>query len=456
MLVLLPLILILPGVVAMLTRAETQAAQPRDDEALAREIITNFAAGKFDAVEARFGAQLAAALPLDKLPESWASAIAQFGNFVSIESVRSEQAQGMNVVHVVCKFSATEAEFTMPFDAQHHLAGLHGTPVAPAAPPWIAPDYAKPDSFTERPITVGSSPWTLPGTLTLPKGAGPFPAVVLVHGSGSGSGDQDETIGPNKVFKDLAWGLASRGIAVLRYTKRTRQYGAEIAKNPAGFTVKQETEEDARAAASLLSTFPEVDSKHIYVIGHSLGAYLAPRIASGDPQIAGIILMAGTTRPLEDVVLEQVRNGLGRPGGDTPEAQKAIADAEQSKREIEDPNLKPGMTVHMLGVKINSEYFLDLRGYNPGEVAASLKIPILVLQGERDIQVRMIDFNGWQKALAGHSNATFKTYPSLTHLFMPGIGPSTGAEYMKANHVLLEVVEDIAAWVRQQSTAHAR
>jgi len=429
--------------------AQTAPAQ-KDYEALAREIITNFAARKFDAIEPHFGPQLAAALPLDKLPASWDSALAQFGDFVSIESVRSELIQGMTVVHVICKFSRAEAEFTMPFDAQLHLVGLRGAPVAP---PWSPPDYAKQDSFTERSVTVGAAPWTLPGTLTLPKGPGPFPAVVLVHGSGSTAGDPDETIGPNKTFKDLAWGLATRGIAVLRYTKRTHQYGAEIAKNTAGFTVKQETEEDARAAVSLLATFPEIDAKHIYVIGHSLGAYLGPRIASGDAQIAGLVLMAGTTRPLQDVVLDQLRRAASLPGGDTPQAQKAIADAEQSKREIEDPNLKPGMTVHMLGMPIPAEYFLDLRDYRPGELAASLKIPILILQGERDIQVSMIDFDGWKKALAGHPNVTFKTYPSLNHLFMPVAGPSTGADYMMPNHVELDVIEDIAACVHRAGMA---
>ena len=206
----------------------------------------------------------------------------------------------------------------------------------------------------------------------------------------------------------------------------------------------------------MLATIPEVDSKHIFVIGHSLGAYLGPRIASGDAQIAGLILMAGTTRPLEDVVLEQVQNASSRHGGNSPEAQKAIADAEASKRQIEDPNLKPGTMVSMLGTPIPSEYFLDLREYHPAEVAVSLKIPILILQGERDIQVSMVDFDGWKKALTGHPNVTFKSYPSLTHLFMPGSGPSTEAEYMKPDHVSLEVVEDIAAWVKRHSATAAQ
>jgi hypothetical protein len=425
-----------------------QTTAPQTNEALAREIISNFAARKFEAVEARFGAQLAAVLPLDKLPASWDSALALFGDFVAIESARSEQIQGVSVVHLVCKFSRMQADYMFAFDAQQKLVGLRGTP---HSSPWVAPDYAKQDSFTERSVTVGSAPWNLPGTLTLPKGPGPFPAVVFVHGSGSSAGDQDETIGSNKGFKDLAWGLASRGIAVLRYVKRTRQYGPQIAANPAGFTVKQETEEDARAAVALLATLPEIDSKHLYVAGHSLGGYVGPRIAAGDPQISGLILLAGSTRPLEDMVVEQTRFQVSLSGAITPEGQQAIDRAEAEKKAIEDPNLKPGTMVQFLGVKAPAEYFLDLRNYNPPRLAASLRIPILILQGERDVQVSMLDFDNWKKALGGKPNVTLKSYPTLNHLFMPVTGRPTGAEYATANHILLEVVEDIAAWVKKQN-----
>jgi len=83
-----------------------------------------------------------------------------------------------------------------------------------------------------------------------PEGKGPFPAVVLVHGSGPQ--DRDETIGPNKPFRDLAWGLASQGIAVLRYDKRTKVHGAMMAGAVEQFTVKEETIDDALAAVALL------------------------------------------------------------------------------------------------------------------------------------------------------------------------------------------------------------
>jgi fermentation-respiration switch protein FrsA (DUF1100 family) len=96
---------------------------------------------------------------------------------------------------------------------------------------------------------------------------------------------------------------------------------------------------------------------------------------------------------------------------------------------------------------------LDMRAYHQLDVAAALKIPVLVLNGERDYQVTMTDFNGWKKALAGHANVTFKSYPAINHLFIPGTGPPSPAEYLKPGHVELDVIEDIAAWIQHAGMA---
>src|SRR5262249_44809950 len=146
---------------------------------------------------------------------------------------------------------------------------------------WTAPSYATPATFDEKPIAVGSNP-ALPGLIAIPKDAKNAPAVVLVHGSGPN--DQDETIGALKVFKDLAWGLASRGIVVLRYDKRTR-----VA--PQGVTTqKEEVDDAAHAAIALLAARPEVDPKRVALLGHSQGGYLAPRIAKADPAIKRVVI----------------------------------------------------------------------------------------------------------------------------------------------------------------------
>ncbi|MBR3018011.1 MAG: alpha/beta fold hydrolase [Clostridia bacterium] len=161
-----------------------------------------------------------------------------------------------------------------------------------------------PEGMTEESVQVGDP--ALAGLLTLPAEAeNPLPAVVLVHGSGPN--DRDETVGQTKPFRDLAYGLAGQGIAVLRYDKRTYAYGASYTQEDLQtFTVREETIDDAVAAAELLRSDPRVDPERIYLIGHSMGAMLAPRIAQENPGLfAGIILLSGTPKTLADIVLSQ-------------------------------------------------------------------------------------------------------------------------------------------------------
>src|ERR1035438_4645996 len=184
------------------------------------------------------------------------------------------------------KFATQSINFRIVIDSAGLVAGFFQLP---GAVDWQRPEYSQPSTFKEREVTVGDGEWKLPGTLTVPVGAGPFPAVVLVHGSGPN--DRDETVGGAKGFQDLGEGLASRGIVVLRYEKRTLQYRARIA-SIANFTVQEEVVDDAVKAAALLRSLAEVNGSRVFVIGHSLGAYVAPRIAELDGKLAGIVLMA--------------------------------------------------------------------------------------------------------------------------------------------------------------------
>jgi pimeloyl-ACP methyl ester carboxylesterase len=263
--------------------------------------------------------------------------------------------------------------------------------------------------------------------------------VVLVHGSGPN--DRDESVGAEKPFRDLAWGLASRGIAVLRYEKRTRQHGSKLAAVK-DFTVQQETVDDALAAADLLRHTQGIDPKRVFVLGHSLGAMMAPRIGQRDPRLAGLIVMAGATRPLEDIILEQVSYLAGADGtvSDAEKGQIESLRAEVAKVKA----LKPGDAGVALGAP--ASYWLDLRGYDPAAAAKSLKQPLLILQGGRDYQVTPDSLEAWRKAVPG---ATFKTYPKLNHLFIEGEGKSLPQEYEKPGHVAEEVIADLAAWIKR-------
>jgi dienelactone hydrolase len=360
----------------------------------------------------------------------------QIKGFGAVENVGAPQVTKVgpnSAVVIPVKFASRNVNFRFLVNASGVVTLFVQLPGEIA---WQRPPYSNPDSFTERPVTVGTGEWKLPGTLTVPKGAGPFPAVVLVHGIGVN--DRDETVGASKMFRDLAEGLASRGIVVLRYEKRSKVYGPRVAAM-AHYTLHDETVDDALKAVALLRTQPFVDGKRVFVLGHSLGGYAAPRIAAEDMQIAGLILMAGNARHLEDLVVDQVMSQGG--------SAKALENAKAIQAKVK--SLEAGDEDSPAVMNAPATYWLDLKDYDPVADASKLGMPMLILQGERDFQVTMKDFGMWKAGLGKSKNVTLKSHPALNHIFVAGEGKSTAAEYAKPGHVAPEVIEDIAAFVKR-------
>jgi hypothetical protein len=214
------------------------------------------------------------------------------------------------------------------------------------------------------------------------------------------------------------------------------------------YTVQQETVEDAVRAAARLRHRPEIDASRIFVLGHSLGGYLGPRIAAQDGRLAGLVFLAANARPVEIMALEQNEYVASLGSGPSPETQKRLADLRAEVVKVR--NLTPGKANPPVLMGLPLAYLLDLKGYDPLAAAKRLAIPMLFLQGERDFQVTMKDFDLWKSALGGRSNATFLTYPALNHLFMAGEGKSTPAEYRVAGNVSAEAVSGIANWLLAQ------
>jgi uncharacterized protein len=407
------------------------AQTPADPAATAHKALDLLLSAKYSGLNPMFTPEMRTAFP-DAAMAKLGQQIKSFGAVVEVENP-TKQVLGPNAVVVIpVKFAQQNINFRFIINAHGLIAGMF---LLPGSAPWQPPAYAKPATFHEREVTVGSDEWKLPGTLTLPNGSGPFPAVVLVHGSGPN--DRDETVGGTKVFKDLAEGLASRGIAVLRYEKRTRQYQARMA-GLADLTVEEETVDDAVRAAALLRTQPEIDPRRVYVLGHSLGGYVAPRIAAEDGKLAGLIVMAGNARPIEDLMVDQAEY-LQLPASDI-----AGIKAQAKRIKALEPSDADGPP--LLGMPVS--YLLDLKDYDPVAAAKKLQIPMLFLQGERDYQVTNKDLDLWKAGLAGHKDVVFQTFPALNHLFVAGEGKSTEAEYRKPGHVSAEVIDAIAKWMK--------
>jgi len=421
-----------------------RAQEPDQTAALlkkAETVVDQLAAGEFAKTVDLFDATMKTALPENRLRTVWTTLGGQAGAFERRVSTSSERRGLLLITRVTCHFEKTDLDVQVVFDKDGLVAGLSFQPVAVA---WTPPPYAKAGAFTESDITVGAAGWPLPGTLTMPAGDGPYPAVVLVHGSGPE--DRDETIGPNKPFKDLALGLASRGIAVLRFEKRTQAYAGKLG-GVAHFTVKEESIDDAVAAVAKLRTTPKIDPKRIFVLGHSLGGTIAPRIGAADPAIAGLISLAGATRKIEDAMLAQVTYLATASGPITPDGQKQIDDTKKLIETIHALTPADAASPTSIG-GAPAAYWLDLEAYDPVATARTIRQPMLILQGERDYQVTLADdFARWRTGLAGRSGVTFHTYPALNHLFVAGTGKSLPAEYGIAGHVAEDVIADIAQWI---------
>ena len=437
----------IPGaLLALVTFSSTFQAQTAEDPAArAQAVLAALAAREFARIEAQFDDRMKAALPPGGLESAWTRLTTQAGPFKSCGATRMQDLANLHVTVTPCEFERARIDAQVVFNPDGKIGGLLFRPATQPPVPYSTPSYANPTSYTEREVTVGSGEWALPGTLEMPVGTGPFPALVLVHGSGPN--DRDETILANKPFKDLALGLASRGIAVLRYDKRSKVYPAKL-QGVADFTVKQEVIDDALEAVKTLRATPGVDPARVYVLGHSLGGMLIPRIAAADPSLAGVIVLAGAARPLEQAILDQTRYLAMADGTVTPAEQAQIDEAQkllETVRALTPEDAKSPKPI--FGAP--ASYWLDLRGYDPPTAARNVKQPMLVLQGERDYQVTMDEFARWKAALGSKSNATFHSYPALNHLFIAGTGKSLPAEYETAGHVDEAVVRDIAEWIKK-------
>ncbi len=391
----------------------------------AQRIYEWFAAGQGDSIHAALNENLQTELSPAAFNDTFRRTERTFGRLQSKGDWNTDTAQGITIYYRDLAFERYSLRFIVSFDGDGGMNTIRLAQV-PAVSTAESPAFdAK--MMQEREVTVRTAGFELPGTLTLPAFASKqqrVPCMILVHGSGPN--DKDETVGPNKPFRDLAWGLAARGIAVVRYDKRTKVYGANCV--PAGRELDYDTEtvDDVLSAVEMVKELPEVAVDSLYVLGHSLGGMLAPRIAEKAKGLAGIVILAGPARPFEVVLEEQLTYIASLTG--------AEVDARAQAEKV------------LAGLPPAYKAFAD--AYKPVEVAAGLKLPMLILQGERDYQVTMEDYGLWRLGLRRCANVLFKSYLKLNHLMQEGSGKATPFEYNRASPVAAYVMDDIASFVK--------
>jgi pimeloyl-ACP methyl ester carboxylesterase len=399
---------------------------------LTTTVLDHAQAGRFDEIRDLFAPELRSHVAPDTLRASWDAATAQLGPITQIGAEEHRQGPGVQMSHTPVQFERGLLSVTIASNGEW-IVGIQLD--QPEKGEWASPPYAEKHQFTEEEITLSGDGRTVPGTLTLPSSGTPKAAVVLL--SGSGPHDRDETIGLNKPFRDLAWGLASRGIAVLRAEKVTFTHGKEL---PSFFTLYDEYLPHALAAVALLrDRLPETA---VHVAGHSLGGSIAPRVAHEVP-VDGLILLAAGAQPMHWSAVRQMRYLASLQ----PFPQDAI-DTLATQAARVDGDLTLDTPASELPFGTPAAYWLSVRDYHPVEEAARLAVPILLVNGGRDYQVTVADDLAlWRDGLAGHANVTIEVFAPGNHLLASGDGPATPAEYQTPQHVAPEIINMVVRWI---------
>lgn len=407
-----------------------EAALTKQSKAYTQNMID----GDFEAVAKGVAPSVATQLSADVLEQGWQGTTAPIGTFERLSETEYAASGDAAVVVVTCDFTTKAVQVQYTYNAKNEISGLWMT----YAPKVVEAEST--DAYTETDVSIGTEQ-PLAGILTQPRDVENPPVVVMVHGSGSQ--DMNETVGAagNQPFAEIAHGLAEQGIASLRYNKRTAQY-PNAPKDSKALTIQYEVLDDAVAAVALLKETAGVDASRIYVLGHSFGGMLAPKIAQASG-IAGLISLAGSPRSLLDIMLDQNEAAVAAGMGTEQDLEQAKAMIDQAR------NAKQGDLSAMLGATGN--YWYTLNQLDIPAIASSLDVPMLFLQGEADFQVSLEkDFRAWQTLLVGKPNVTFMSYPGLSHLFTPAGPTNTAADYDAPQQVDPQVIADIAGWISAQ------
>ncbi|SMC56981.1 alpha/beta fold hydrolase [Pedobacter africanus] len=405
-----------------------------------QDLFKLFSEDKFTEAYGYFDPAFQAKVTETNMKELWTKLGEKLGKMESADVINSKTEGDFYTVVVEVKFTNDTQNFLLAFNKAEKIVGLFLQPKTSAN--YTPPVYADTTLYKEKEIYVKTAKHNLVGMLTSPKKGAGFPLVVLVHGSGPQ--DMDETFGPNKPLKDLALGLAAKGIASIRYVKRTKIYPGDFS---GPFTVKEEVMDDALAAVALARTIPEANKKQLYLFGHSLGGMLAPRLALLAPDLNGIILAAAPARTLTDIIVEQNKYMFSL-AKDTSQAGKQILDSVVKELDKTRITKLGSIKADSALLGLPAAYWADLNSYNQVETAKKLKQRILIVQGGYDFQVSVTDYNLWNTALGKKKNATLKLYPDLNHLLSPQKEKGTTQQYEVPASVSPTLVNDITAWIK--------
>jgi len=388
-----------------------------------------------------FDGNLKKEMPQTDLQNTWNRLCLTYGDFqYYLSDVEIHTNDGYQIANIPCVFTNGNLTLQLTFNKTGEISGFYVDENATASSSLrLSNDVA---------ISFGTKNTVRNGSLTVPEGTGPFPAVILVQDIGMT--DRNAQQGPNLPLLEIADQLSQQGVAVLRYDRpalsdwtNTEQFES--------FTVQEEIIADVVQAFQFLQTRGAIQQDQIYIAGYGFSGYLIPRIAAQTPEAAGYLLLAAGARPLEDILLERTAYILSiETELDKTAKQKLFAQTEETANQIKQLTVDTDLTAKTLW-NLPPSYWLDLQNYTPLEDIQQIKKPLCILQGGRDYQSTTADFELWKTALVDYDNVVFHYYDNLNHLFMPGTGKSTPSEYQQKSAINFDVCNDMAHFIQKSS-----
>ncbi|MFN3530106.1 MAG: dienelactone hydrolase family protein [Bacteroidia bacterium] len=428
----------------LLLNTTLSAQTPESRARLSGQLLERLQEKNWTGAVRLFDASLAQKLDSVQLAMIWQGLQISHGPLLSIGTASEKTAASRLFHYRRLDFEKTAMRMELEFNAQQQISSLRMQALTDEEL-YLPPPYEHANNYHEFSMRVRHDTVVLPAILTIPKSCVNCPAVLLIHDLGPQ--DRDHSIGPTRMFRDMAIGLANQGIISLRYDKRSFRYGPELMEDLRVLKIENEILEDARAALALFRGVQEVDTHNISIIGLGMGGMLAGEIAaSAGIPIQAIVSIGSSPRPLAQQLLDQYIQLLSSKMS-FGEMQQQVKALEKQSKLATNPKLDPNTSPDLLPLQLPAPYWLRLQQFDPAAGYWRSNARLLFLRGENDFQSSQEDLRLWEMRLLGHSKSNFESLPGLNHLLMPDAGQPAAEAYTKPAHLSPEAISRISSFL---------
>ncbi|MES2688945.1 MAG: alpha/beta fold hydrolase [Bacteroidota bacterium] len=420
-------------------------AQKADLLQQTKTVITHLQQKQFDSMYALFNADMQRQLSVSDIEIMWESFTEKYDSLTDVHETSIRKKDSLWMSETKLDFVKKSFILQLSLSSDGVVCGIFFRNINV---PYAPPAYINMLTFYELKLNIAAKGISNEGILSLPKNNVKPPLVIIVGGSGPTG--MDANSGPNKPYKDLAWALASEGVATYRYNKRTFNKANINMKHAAEFGLKEEYGDDIKALVNYFSRSDKIDTKRIYILGHSEGGFMLPYFAKENAnKVKGYISLAGNVSTIADMLPYQFRflKSLNPDSTAGKIFDDYIAKAEYMQRHVKSSTVEKDSMV--LGMTLY--YLKDMEKHQPANLISYLNNkPFLAIQGGRDYQVPPTELDSWKTLLKDACCAEFKTFDKLNHVMMEGEGAPNPSEYSAPANIPEYVPLFISGWILNQ------